>query len=209
MQTKGICWTFTTFQLIMRTSPHTHTCTHPLPLRLLLTLTLTTWSHASPNAYANIRHTLSQIHVTLYCTMGAVCITSLHPKFNGSHFGLPPSSIHRMTGWVAISRTQWRMRTAPIVYKKVNACKISTIPEWGLFTKWSRSGLRGTFQVHAGCVAGCVRPRTTHLGRATSCSFCMNGHGWYRRSLCAKNLRKNKPQKKFRARYFFYFSDRW
>ena len=36
--------------------------------------------------------------------MGAVRITSLNPKFNGSHFGLPPSSIHRMTGWVAISR---------------------------------------------------------------------------------------------------------
>ena len=109
-----------------------------------------------------------------FITMGATCITSLHPKFNGSHFGLPPSSIHRMTGWVAISRIQWRMRTAPIVYKKVNARKISTIPERGLFTKWSRSGLRGTFQVHAGCVAGCVRPRKTHPGRATSCSFCMN-----------------------------------
>ena len=46
--------------------------------------------------------------------MGAVRITSLNPKFNGSHFGLPPSSIHRMTGWVAISRVLWRMRTAPI-----------------------------------------------------------------------------------------------
>ena len=45
----------------------------------------------------------------------AVRITSLNPKFNGSHFGLPPSSIHRMTGWVAISRVLWRMRTAPIV----------------------------------------------------------------------------------------------
>ena len=30
--------------------------------------------------------------------MGAVCITSSYPKFNGSHFDLPPSSIHRMTG---------------------------------------------------------------------------------------------------------------
>ena len=36
--------------------------------------------------------------------MGAVRITSLNPKFNGSHFGLPPSSIHRMTGWVANPR---------------------------------------------------------------------------------------------------------
>ena len=29
---------------------------------------------------------------------GAVRITSWYIKFNGSHFGLPPSSIHRMTG---------------------------------------------------------------------------------------------------------------
>ena len=48
-------------------------------------------------------------------TMGAVRITSLNPKFNGSHFGLPPSSIHRMTGWVANCRILWRMRTAPII----------------------------------------------------------------------------------------------
>ena len=33
---------------------------------------------------------------------------------DGSHFGLPPSSIHRMTGWVANSRILWRMHTAPI-----------------------------------------------------------------------------------------------
>ena len=30
--------------------------------------------------------------------MGLVRITSWYPKFNGSHFGLPPSEIHRMTG---------------------------------------------------------------------------------------------------------------
>ena len=51
--------------------------------------------------------------------MGAVRITSLNPKFNGSHFGLPPSGIHRMNGWVANSRILWRMRTAPIMrFKK-------------------------------------------------------------------------------------------
>ena len=33
---------------------------------------------------------------------GAVRIASLNPKLNGSHFGLPPSRIHRMTGWVAV-----------------------------------------------------------------------------------------------------------
>ena len=30
--------------------------------------------------------------------IGPVRITSWYPNFNGSHFGLPPSSIHRMTG---------------------------------------------------------------------------------------------------------------
>ena len=30
--------------------------------------------------------------------MGLVCITSWYPNFNGSHFGLPPSEIKRMTG---------------------------------------------------------------------------------------------------------------
>ena len=30
--------------------------------------------------------------------MGTVHITSWYPNFNGSHFGLPPSFINRMTG---------------------------------------------------------------------------------------------------------------
>ena len=68
--------------------------------------------------------------------------------------------------------------------------------KWGLFTKWRRSGSAGHFctRVHAGCMAGCVRlggsgkekksfflfhyplvrPRKTHLRRATFCSFCLN-----------------------------------
>ena len=33
-----------------------------------------------------------------FSPMGAVRITSWNPKFNGSHFGLPPGSIHKMTG---------------------------------------------------------------------------------------------------------------
>ena len=32
------------------------------------------------------------------CWMWLVRITSWYPNFNGSHFGLPPSEIHRMTG---------------------------------------------------------------------------------------------------------------
>ena len=39
-----------------------------------------------------------QIHVQ--SLMGRVCISSWYPKFNGGHFGLPPSSIHNdWTGW--------------------------------------------------------------------------------------------------------------
>ena len=56
----------------------------------------------------------SCLKFNLSSAMGAVRITSMNPKFNGSHFGLPPSSIHRMTGWVAFYRILWRMRTAPI-----------------------------------------------------------------------------------------------
>ena len=35
---------------------------------------------------------------TMDDTMGRVRISSWHPNFNGSHFVLPPSEIHRMTG---------------------------------------------------------------------------------------------------------------
>ena len=35
-------------------------------------------------------------------------------KFNGSHFGLPPSSIHRMTSWVGISCEPGHICTGPI-----------------------------------------------------------------------------------------------
>ena len=45
--------------------------------------------------------------------MGLVHITSWYPNFNGSHFGLPPSEIHRMTG-VAKLCELWRIRTGPI-----------------------------------------------------------------------------------------------
>ena len=43
----------------------------------------------------------TEIKVTqtqLGTVMGLVRITSWYPNFNGSHFGLPPSEIHRMTG---------------------------------------------------------------------------------------------------------------
>ena len=40
---------------------------------------------------------LTRIRI-LIILMGLVRITSWYPNFNGSHFGLPPSEIHRMTG---------------------------------------------------------------------------------------------------------------
>ena len=46
--------------------------------------------------------------------MGAVCIKSWYPKFNGSHFGLPPSSIHKMTGLGGKWCERLHKRTAPI-----------------------------------------------------------------------------------------------
>ena len=41
----------------------------------------------------------NSLHLSLFLPfrIGLVCITSWYPKFNRSHFGLPPSSIHRMT----------------------------------------------------------------------------------------------------------------
>ena len=52
-------------------------------------------------AYRRVSHNVVTMETS---TMGAVHITSLNLKFNGGHFGLPPSSIHRMTGLVAIFR---------------------------------------------------------------------------------------------------------
>ena len=50
--------------------------------------------------------------------MGAVRITSLNSKFNVSHFGLPPSSIHRMTGWVANFPYTMTYATRPPSHRK-------------------------------------------------------------------------------------------
>ena len=43
-------------------------------------------------------------------------------EFNGSHFGLPPSSIHAVTGWMAILCEPWDMRTSPIVAFYLSVC---------------------------------------------------------------------------------------
>ena len=84
--------------------------------------------------------------------MGAMRIASLNPKFNGSHFVLPPSSIHRMTGWVAISRILWRMRTAPLGWY-CNVLKLFILAKVYCSTlKWTRpwTGLRWMHAHHTG-----------------------------------------------------------
>ena len=40
----------------------------------------------------------SWVCLSKFSRMGLVRITSWYPNFNGSHFGLPPSSTHEMTG---------------------------------------------------------------------------------------------------------------
>ena len=49
-------------------------------------------------------------------TVGTMCIMPWHPKLNRSHVALqlPPSSIYRVTGLVAISCELWHMCTSPI-----------------------------------------------------------------------------------------------
>ena len=83
--------------------------------------------------------------------------------------------------------------------------------QWGLFTKWRMSGSAGHFctRVHAGCMAGCLRPRKTHLRRTTFCSFCLNTL----RVILTDDLRvrrtwKIKPEKEL-EQDFSIFSDRW
>ena len=48
---------------------------------------------------------------------GTLWITSWYPKFNRSHFGLPPSSVFRMTGRMAISCELWSIRTGSINFE--------------------------------------------------------------------------------------------
>ena len=75
---------------------------------------------------------------------------------------------------------------------------MTCISQWGLFTKWRRSGSAGHFctRVYAGCMVGCVRPRKTHLRRATFCSFCLNTL-WVilTDDLCVRRTWKIKPEK--------------
>ena len=69
----------------------------------------------------NFFHYLSMMRIkNLSTRIGAVCITSLYPQFNGSHFSQPPSSIStKWLHWVAKSCERWRMRTGLICGKQM------------------------------------------------------------------------------------------
>ena len=80
--------------------------------------------------------------------------------------------------------------------------------QWGLFTKWRRSGSAGHLctRVHAGCMAGCVRRRKTHLRRATFCSFCLNTlRVILTDDLCVWRTWKIKPEKELEQDFSFFF----
>ena len=65
--------------------------------------------------------------------MGVVRITSLNPKFSGSHFGLPPSNIHRIerfrAGHFTCKNTDWEKWREPI--RKVEP----ETTDWALHTR--------------------------------------------------------------------------
>ena len=54
--------------------------------------------HASISTMLMLNKRILLLPAGIKTWIEAVCITSWYPKFNGSHFDLPPSSIHRMTG---------------------------------------------------------------------------------------------------------------
>ena len=79
-------------------------------------------------------------------TMGLVRITSWYPNFNGSHFGLPPSQIHRMTGLPP--KIVWTM-----TYSHRPHC--------------SEAGFNMSYpndtETHRGCICGCAKaPASTY-----------------------------------------------
>ena len=71
-----------------------------------------------------------------YCTcfsdfrepMGLVRITSWYPVFNGSHFGLPPSEIHRMTGLPP--KIVWTMTYSHRPHSIAPGCGVFVAPKY-------------------------------------------------------------------------------
>ena len=86
----------------------------------------------------------------------------------------------------------------PGVGRSANASGCSLF-EWGLFTKWRRSGSAGHFctRVHAGCMAGCVRAeKKLTLGELLFTPFAWKRVGWYLQTISVfEKLEKIKRQK--------------
>ena len=60
---------------------------------------LHSWAQHSPFFFCHYMPGTRYVDFVIYTVhVGAVRITSWYPKFNGNHFGLPPSCIHKMTG---------------------------------------------------------------------------------------------------------------
>ena len=79
---------------------------------------------------------------------------------------------------------------------------------WGLFTKWCWSGTAGHFctKVHAGCVAVCVRPRKTHLRKATIMLLLPELHGVILADyLCVSRTGKTKPLQETEEDIYIFF----
>ena len=69
--------------------------------------------------------------------MGAVRITSLYPNFNGSHFGLPPGSIHKMTGLGG--KMVWTMTQAHRPQRQLIGWNCSSRDSlWSLFREYEK-----------------------------------------------------------------------
>ena len=83
-------------------------------------------------------------------TMGLVRITSWYPNFNGSHFGLPPSEIHRMTGLPP--KIVWTMTCSHRPHCTSWIDMIATDPE---VSKWDQSRWPST-GFHRHCVMQCA-----------------------------------------------------
>ena len=87
---------------------------------------------------------------------GAVCNTSWYPKFNGSHFGLPPSSsCIKWLDWVAQWCERWRMRSGPFKGQCHDIqwyfCAFCMSEKWWLLAQVSRTS---DYDSSVSCVNG-------------------------------------------------------
>ena len=105
--------------------------------------------------------------------MGLVRITSWYPNFNGSHFGLPPSEIHRMTG--PPPKIVWTM-----TYSHRPHWKAYLLEQRPLTRNWEIS--QTVSPLHDGQVwtgASCMCPRSVVAGQCPTLACCWLEHRRY------------------------------